>query len=108
MQFKIQDGTTKESEPSLCGTCRWATIVQGQRLRDRIVECGRLSAEGGDRITFPVSRCSSYSDRRHPTVREMEEIAWVLRTDPRRHQIGFVRSKELKPQDRYRLSDDEW
>jgi len=39
----------------------------------------------------------------------MEEIAWVLRTDPRRNQIGFVKARELKPRDRYVLpEDDEW
>ena len=37
----------------------------------------------------------------------MEEIAWVLRTDPKRQQIGFVRAEDLKPQERYKLSDEE-
>jgi hypothetical protein len=37
----------------------------------------------------------------------MEEIAWVLRTDPRRNHIGFVHARELKPRDRYVLPDDD-
>ena len=41
----------------------------------------------------------------------MEDIAWVLRTDARRKQIGFVRSKDLKHADRHVLNhvfdDDE-
>jgi hypothetical protein len=46
------------------------------------------------------------ADRRHPTLREMEDLAWVLRTDSRRRKIGFVQARELKPGLRYVLSDD--
>jgi hypothetical protein len=38
----------------------------------------------------------------------MEEIAWVLRTDPRRNQIGFVPSRQVDRRERHRLSDEEW
>jgi hypothetical protein len=37
----------------------------------------------------------------------MEEIAWVLRSDPRRNEVGFVKASQLKPQERYVLPD-EW
>jgi len=40
-------------------------------------------------------------------MRDMEDILWVLRSDPRKNQIGFVPAKKLKPQDRYVLPD-EW
>jgi hypothetical protein len=36
----------------------------------------------------------------------MENIAWVLRTDARRKSIGFVQGRDLKPLQRYVLSDD--
>jgi hypothetical protein len=36
----------------------------------------------------------------------MEDIAWVLRTDPKRKQIGFVRGKDLPFKDRALLDDD--
>ena len=55
------------------------------------------------RITFPVTYCTSYSDRRQPSVREMEEIAWILRSDPKRKEIGFVHGSKLR--DRERLVD---
>ena len=106
MRLKIQGGTVRHGEPSLCLTCRYATVVQGPSLQGRIVECGQLSS-GHSRIPFPVSSCSGYSDRRLPSLREMEDIAWVLRTDPRQHRIGFVQARDLKPRDRYVLPD-EW
>jgi hypothetical protein len=105
MRVKIQGGTVRHGEPSLCVTCRHATVVQGPGLQDRIVDCALLSSRDS-RITFPVSSCSGYSDRRNPSLREMEDIAWVLRTDSRKKHIGFVQARELKPLQRYVFSDD--
>jgi hypothetical protein len=63
MRIKIQGGTASNGEPSLCLTCRFATIVKGASLRDEIVECSQLSY-GRNRVTFPVTLCTEYSDRR--------------------------------------------
>ena len=62
--------------------------------------------DGPGRITFPVTYCTAYSDRRQPSVREMEDIAWILRSDPKRNQIGFVPASKLRERDRYVLVDD--
>ena len=103
MRLKIRGGTVDHGEPSLCHTCRSATIVKGQTLRDEIVECSRVDG----RIGFAVSQCSAYVNRNHPSIREMEEIAWVLRTDSSKSRIGFVQASRLKPAERYVLPD-EW
>jgi hypothetical protein len=58
-------------------------------------------------MTFPVTYCTSYSDRRQPSVREMEEIAWILRSDPKRKEIGFVHASKLGSRNRHVVSDDE-
>ena len=105
MRLKIQGGTVKHGEPSLCLTCRNATIVQGENLADRIIECDRLLG-GSTRVTFTVTSCTAYSDRRQPTLREMEETAWVLRSDTLRRKAGFVHARELNPEDRYVLDED--
>ena len=103
MRLKIRGGTVDHGQPSLCLTCRSATIVNGRRLRDEIVECSRV----GGRVGFEVSQCSAYVNRNHASIREMEEMAWVLRTDPTKSRIGFVQASKLKPADRYVLPD-EW
>jgi len=36
----------------------------------------------------------------------MQEVAWVLRSDPRRHQIGFVHASKLPDEERYVLPED--
>lgn len=79
MRLKIHGGTANHGDPPLCHTCRFAHIIRGPRLRDEIVECSRLADH--DRIHFHVTFCSSYSSRQHASIREMEEIAWVLRSD---------------------------
>lgn len=105
MRIKIQGGTVQNGQSSLCHTCRHATVVRGARLRDEIVECAVLGYRQ-NRVTFPVTTCSDYVSRQHPSLREMEEIAWILRTDAKRHRVGFVPSKELKPKDRFVFEED--
>ena len=107
MRVKIHRGTVTNSGTSLCETCRWATIVRGARLSDEIVSCGRM-AEGRTRITFPVASCTAFSDRRLTSLQDMEDIAWVLRSDKRGKHIGFVRARDLKPTERYLLDEDDW
>ena len=105
MRIKIRGGTADHSQRSLCETCRWSTVVRGARLGDEIVECDQLSYRNR-RVPFPVVSCSSFSDRRKASLREMEEIAWVLKSDPHRNQVGFVRSSRLTDEERYVLDED--
>ena len=105
MRLKIRGGTANHSDASLCQTCRFATVIKGRRLRDEIIECDRLS-HANNRITFDVSTCSGYADRRQASIREMEEIAWILRSDPKRKEIGFVRASKVRERERYVLEED--
>jgi len=107
VRIKILGGTVKHGDTSLCLTCRHATVVIGTRLREEVVDCAML-AQGRSRISFAVTSCSSYSNKTLPSLREMEEIAWVLKTDPQRKSIGFVQSRQLKPHERFVLGDDDW
>jgi hypothetical protein len=59
-----------------------------------------------NRITSAVSSRSGYADRRQASIREMEEIAWVLRSDPKKNTAGFVKPSDLKENDRFVLPDD--
>jgi hypothetical protein len=105
VRIKIRGGTVDHGQRSLCETCRSATIIRGARLGDEIVECDRLSYHN-QRVPFPVVSCSSYRDRSQASLREMEEIAWLLRSDPHRNQVGFVRSSRLTDEERYVLEED--
>jgi hypothetical protein len=104
MHFKVVGGTSRHGESSLCATCRYATIIKGVALKDEIVECGHLTSPQS-RVPFAVVSCTGYSDRRSPSLRDMEDIAWVLRTDARKNAIGFVRARDLGAEDRHALRD---
>ena len=101
MRFKIHEGTADNGQPTLCLTCRFATIVKGRSLGDEIIECGKLSDHA--RVTFAVTSCSGYGDRRRAALHEMEEIAWVLRSDPKRNTVGFVKPSQIR---RFVVGDD--
>jgi hypothetical protein len=105
MRVKIRGGTVMHGDAPLCPTCRYATIVRGPTLSDEIIECASLTC-GQGRITFPVTYCTAYSDRRQASIREMEEIAWILRSDAKRNQIGFVPASKLRERHRYVLEED--
>ena len=40
-------------------------------------------------------------------IHEMEEIAWILRSDLKKNTVGFVKASDLKSKDRFVLPD-EW
>jgi hypothetical protein len=106
MHIKVRGGTVAGGELPLCVTCRYATVIKGSNLREEIVECSQL-ADGHGRITFAVTHCTKYLHRNHPSLYEMESIAWVLRTDASRRHIGFVRSRDLEPGERFVLPGDD-
>lgn len=89
----------------MCETCRWSTIIRGRKLGEEIVECSSLSY-ANRRIPFAVTSCTGYSDRRAAGLQEMQELAWILRSDALRHQVGFVRSSKLPDDERFVLEED--
>jgi hypothetical protein len=95
MRNKVRGGTPAFDGPSLCRSCRHATVVEGTRLDDEIIQCGELSYRN-DRITFKVTDCSSYLNKALPTLQAMRDIAWELRTDKAGRRIGFTSPIEAK------------
>jgi hypothetical protein len=104
MHVKIHGGTASGDASSLCYSCRYATIVRGSRLSEEVIECSRVSND--QRITFAVKFCNKYSDRAMPSLDHMEDIAWILRTDVKRKQVGFVRPSDLQIHVANRFRDD--
>jgi hypothetical protein len=56
MRVKIRGGTASNGEPSLCLTCRFATVVKGASLRDEIVECSLSLAKTLSALQIFVSK----------------------------------------------------
>jgi hypothetical protein len=105
VRIKIREGTVVHHQRPLCESCRWSTVIRGARTQDEIVECGQLSYRN-HRVPFPVTSCSHYLNGNQPTIKEMEEIAWILRSDPHRTQAGFVHASRLTEDERHVLEGD--
>src|SRR5260370_29453935 len=78
---------------TLCATCRCAHIVKGFRVSEKEIFCRYLTDDRP--VRFPVSQCNSYDDRRIPSKRDMEQIAWILLTKKAGRTIGFVTAKQF-------------
>jgi len=105
MKVRIRGGTVNHGEAPLCVTCRHSVIARGQRLGEEVTTCLR-QVFGHRAIRFPVTSCTGYSDVRHPTLFHMEEIGWVLRSDPKRKTIGFVDARRLAHEDKHVIEED--
>lgn len=94
MHIKVQNGTPAESQSSLCATCRCSTIIRGRTLDEELVVCSALGLRGVQ-ITFKVTFCSDYADKRSPSYMEMMQDAWILQPGTRKRPAGFVRGSEM-------------
>ena len=98
MRIKIHGGTPSDADSSLCHTCRHSRVTRGRKLDEEIVLC-EASHLKTTQITFKVTSCSDYSDRRMPSYMEMMQDAWILRPGSKRRPAGFVRASELRDEE---------
>ena len=91
--IKVKGGTPQGSD-TLCRTCSYGHTIKGFRATEEEVYCRYFYLER--EIHFSVSACTFYEDRRLASKREMEEIAWILRTDMPRRRVGFISPEQLR------------
>jgi hypothetical protein len=72
--IRVKDGTP-QGAAALCVTCRWAHIVKGFGVSHEEIRCRFLMHDPP--VQFPVGECNSYDNKRLPSKREMEQIAWI-------------------------------
>jgi hypothetical protein len=101
MKVRIRGGTVDHGQPPLCESCQYSVVTKGARLGDEIVLCNLYRQR---EIRFRVTSCTGYVNRNHPTLYQMEESAWVLRTSPGR-KMGFVQARKLTQEERHVLDD---
>lgn len=82
MSDKVIGGTPKGFQ-SMCTTCRNAVNLTGLNCQ-QVSYCQAL----GRRVTFPINTCSVYSDKRMPSLYDMEQIAWSIQSR-NRGPVGF-------------------
>ncbi len=89
-RLKIMRGTRSSHAPRLCDTCQCGLVRRGASESDEHIHCTVTERE----VRTRVVECNRYIDRTRATLWDMQQIAWVLRTDSKHQAIGFVRAKE--------------
>jgi len=88
--IKIRGGKPEGAE-SLCNSCYWAHIQRGFAESEEVVLCAFLRQ--AHVVTFKVSQCTDYNDKRVPSKADMGSIALIIRTKDINRPMGFS-SKE--------------
>ncbi len=89
-RLKVLQGTRSPHGPRLCDTCQCGLVRRGAAESDEHIYCTVTERE----VRSRVMECSRYIDRSKPSLWDMQQIAWVLRTDSKRQKMGFIRAKE--------------
>jgi hypothetical protein len=105
MHLKVQNGTVRHSDASLCNSCRFSTIIRGQSADEEIVHC-QATAMRPTVIRFKVTFCSAYFDARLPSYMQMVEEAWILQPASKKRRAGFVKGADLQPEELSNLMID--
>ena len=90
MSVIIRNGKPQVSV-SLCNSCYWAHIQRGFAESEEVVLCAFLRP--ARLVPFKVSLCTDYYDKRIPSRRDMEEIAWIIRTKDVNRPVGFAKKE---------------
>lgn len=95
-RLNVVQGTVNESKPSLCRTCRNLSSMNGPAESQRVFWCARFG-----KLHFEAYHCSSYADKRTPSLQDMYDLAWQLRSDDDKKKMswGFYSPKQLKEMD---------
>lgn len=83
----VRNGTAVGKE-SLCRTCRHAHIQLGYSDSEEEVHCG-FFYEQPRLVPFAVNQCSDYLSKPVPTLREMEDMAFVIDLKKGNPRAGF-------------------
>jgi hypothetical protein len=87
MSIVIRNGRPQASE-SLCNSCYWAHIQRGFAESEELILCAFLTP--ARLVPFKVNQCTDYNDKRIPSRKDMEDIAWIIRTKDVNRQAGFI------------------
>jgi hypothetical protein len=89
VKLKIFNGTRPDSR-RLCDTCSYGLVMRGAADSEEYVHCSWMERS----VTICAVECNRFSSRVEPGLEEMKAIALTLRSDMRRLNVGFGKSKE--------------
>jgi uncharacterized cysteine cluster protein YcgN (CxxCxxCC family) len=100
MDVRIKNGSPLHGE-SLCETCSRAHITRGFSESQKVVVCQAIYPER--HVPFKVCDCTSYLEVKRQSLKQMEEIAWVLMPREGKRKAGFVPAREMEEESEIEL-----
>lgn len=93
ISIKVINGTRPGDGKSLCTSCRYGKFAKGESESEVHFDCdGFTEAPKFKKIT----ECNQYVNKSLPSMRDMQDLAWILVTDRNRQKIGFQQAKEWR------------
>jgi hypothetical protein len=92
MKHRGVEGGTIYGEP-LCRTCHHSIYIKGKAEGQEMLMCESIGFMLKAPLPFEAYECSSYSDKRLPSLHDMEKTAWIIQSDAINNKIGFVSPK---------------
>ena len=89
LRLKIINGTRSDRR-RLCDTCSFGLVTRGAADSEEHVYCSWMSRT----VTICVTDCNRFRSSVDPDLEEMKAIAVMLRSDMKRLNVGFGKSKE--------------
>jgi hypothetical protein len=93
MSVRVKNGTPLHGE-SKCHMCVNALVKRGFRESEEEVVC--QASYPDRRVPFRVRECSAYLETKRQTLKQMEDIAWLLAPRGNKRQAGFVSAREFR------------
>lgn len=88
MKIKVQD-----KQNGLCANCRYSTIIKSDSGAK--VFCSQLP-QGHRELHMAITDCNQYNFKGMPSLWDMQQTAWILESDEKKKQIGFVTNAEWR------------
>ncbi|HUO34236.1 MAG TPA: hypothetical protein VMU43_04535 [Candidatus Acidoferrum sp.] len=93
MAFHVKEGTPMHGA-SKCESCMHSHISRGFRESEVVTICMVTYPE--HRVPFPIRECSSYTEKKRQTLKQMEDIAWTITGKGDTRTVGFVPAERRK------------